>query len=343
MHAVTERRSYKNELPGSRSGPCLGCGGRVVTARDPHVMMAGKRDGSVLAMFDAAPLLMLASDPNQLSQPGLELLGVAHRVCADRARQRLEAREVELPDDLPQLVADEEAGELPELHRPPAPGRCAFCLETDLTDEHIWPRWMSQLLGSNGFTISSPHGPRRRRSIDLTARVCRTYNNRWLAVLEHDVKPLLSSLIQGREQALLPSAQRLLATWAVKTALMLDLSGDQPLIPAGFYHNFRLQRSPLPSHIVWIGAYRDSTRGAWARHYDLHLGISAGEPPNAFSTTFTAFRVVLQVFVYIAPGRAHLDDRRLVAAALDRSGHRLGGQSTGHDEALPSGMTHFRS
>ena len=57
-------------------------------------------------MFDAAPLLMLESDPNQLSQPGLELLGVAHRVCADRARQRLEARELELPDDLPQLVAD---------------------------------------------------------------------------------------------------------------------------------------------------------------------------------------------------------------------------------------------
>ena len=37
-------------------------------------MMAGKRDGSVLAMFDAAPMPMLASDPDQLSQPGLELL-----------------------------------------------------------------------------------------------------------------------------------------------------------------------------------------------------------------------------------------------------------------------------
>ena len=75
--------------------------------------MAGKRDGSVLAIFDAAPLLMLASDPDQLSQPGLELLGVAHRACAGRARKRLEARQVRLPDDLPQLVADEEAGELP--------------------------------------------------------------------------------------------------------------------------------------------------------------------------------------------------------------------------------------
>jgi hypothetical protein len=93
-------------------GPCLGCDGRVVAARDPHVMMAGKRDGSVLAMFDAAPMLMLASDPDQLSQPGLGLPGVAHRGCADLARQRLEARQVKLPDDLPQLVADEGAGDV---------------------------------------------------------------------------------------------------------------------------------------------------------------------------------------------------------------------------------------
>jgi hypothetical protein len=64
-------------------------------------MMAGKRDGPVPAMFDAAPMPMLASDPDQLSQPGLELLGVAHRGCADLARQRLEARQVKLPDDSP--------------------------------------------------------------------------------------------------------------------------------------------------------------------------------------------------------------------------------------------------
>jgi hypothetical protein len=279
-------------------------------------MMAGKRDGSVLAMFDAAPLLMLASNPDQLSQPGLELLGVAHRACADLARERLEARQVKLPDALPQLVADEEASDLPALHRPPAPGRCAFCLETDLSDEHIWPRWMSQLLSSDGFAIASRHGPRRRRSIDLTARVCRTCNNRWLAVLEHDVKPLLGSLVQGRDQSLLPSGQRLLATWAVKTALMLDLSGDRPLIPTGFYHDLRLQRSPLPSHIVWIGAYRDSTHAAWARHNGLHIGISPDEPPNAFATTFTAFRVVFQIFGHFTRGKAHLEDRRLVAAAL---------------------------
>ena len=97
---------------------------------------------------------------------------------------------------------------------------------------------------------------------------------------------------------------------------MLDLSGGRPLIPTGFYHDFRLQRCPLPSHIVWIGAYRDSTHAAWARHYGLHVGISTDEPPNPFSTTFTAFRVVFQVFGHFTRGRAYLEDRRLMTGAL---------------------------
>lgn len=128
--------------------------------------------------------------------------------------------------------------------------------------------------------------PRLADAPSASKLISPTSNNRWLAVLEHDVKLLLGSLVLGGEQTLLPSAQPLLATWAVKTALMLDPSGGQPLIPTGFYHDFQLQRSPLPSQIVWIGAYRDSTRAAWARHDGLHVGISADEPPNAFSTTF---------------------------------------------------------
>jgi len=88
---MTTGPSRENELPGSRRGLCLGCDARVVTARDAHVLFGGKRDGSMLAMFDAAPLLMLATDPDRLFEPGLELLGMAHRSCADLARQRLEA------------------------------------------------------------------------------------------------------------------------------------------------------------------------------------------------------------------------------------------------------------
>ena len=315
--SMTERLSYNGAWPGSRRAPCLGCGGRVVTARDPHVEIGGKRDGSVLLMLEAEPQLMLASNPDRIFEPGLELLGIAHRGCAQLARQRLEAQEVDLPDDLPQLMVDEEVGELPALHLPPAPGRCAFCGATDLTHEHVWPKWLSRELGGHGgFTMSSPHGPRRVRSLDLTAPICVTCNNRWLGVLENDVQPVLAPLIRGEEQTLAPGEQQLLATWAVKTALMLDLWSGKPLIPTLFYYDLRLQRRPHEGQLVWFGAYR-GWQAALAWQDGLHVGISDEEPPNAFVSTFTAFRVVFQVAGAFDRGIT-FNDRRLLAAALTR-------------------------
>jgi hypothetical protein len=317
--SMTERKSYKDDVPGSRQAPCLGCGRRVVTARDPHVEIGGKRDGSVLMMYEAEPLRALATNPEQVFRPDLELLGVAHRACLQLARQRLEAQQVDLPDVLPRLIVDREVGELPALHLPPPPGRCGFCRATYVTDEHVWPRWISrQLGGHDGFTMSSPHGPRRTRSLDITASVCVTCNNRWLSVLERDIQPILGPLIDGKERTLVPHEQRLLATWAVKTALMLDLGSGTPLIPTGFYYDLRLRRCPLPGQVVWLGAYRDSQYAVWASHQPLHVGISTSEPPNAYVSTFTAFRAVFQVVGHLTRGNMHVDDRRLLAAALAR-------------------------
>jgi hypothetical protein len=315
--SMTERLSYNGAWPGSRRAPCLGCGGRVVTARDPHVEIGGKRDGSVLMMIEAEPQLMLASYLDRIFEPGLELLGIAHRGCAQLARQRLEAQEVDLPDDLPQLVIDEGVGEQPVLHLPPAPGRCAFCGGTDLTDEHVWPKWLSRELSDrSGFTVSSPHGPRRVRSLDLTAPICVTCNNRWLGVLESDVRPVLAPLICGEERTLTLGEQQLLATWSVKTALMLDLWSGKPLIPTFFYCDLRLRRCPHEGQLVWLGAYRDR-QAALAWHDGLHVGIAADEPPNAFVSTFTAFRVVFQVSGAFDRGIT-FNDGRLLAAALTR-------------------------
>jgi hypothetical protein len=293
---MTTGSSREGELPGSRRGLCLGCDALVVTARDAHVLFGGKRDGSFLAMFDAAPLLMLATDPDRLFGPGLELLGVAHRACVDLARQRLEAHEVGLPDELPRLIADEAVGDLPVLHLPPTSGRCAFCGDTEVTDEHVWPKWISRKLGGrHGFIIASPHGPRLRRHLGMTAPVCMACNNRWLSVLEKDVQPILGPLIFGKERSLPPDEQRLLATWAVKTALMLDLGSDRPIIPTGFYHDFRLRRGPLPNYLVWIGAYRDWHYAAWRRTKSSALGSlprsrrTASSVPSRPSASFSRF------------------------------------------------------
>jgi hypothetical protein len=110
--------------------------------------------------------------------------------------------------------------------------------------------------------------------------------------------------------------QRLLATWGVKTALLLDLSTGSPVVPAGFFHDFRLRRCPLESHFVWLGAYGGSNRAVWASHRGLQLGASPGEPPLGFVTTFTAFRVIFQVVGQFATGGATIQDDRLWSAGL---------------------------
>lgn len=61
-----EYLAYTRDLPGSRRAPCLGCGGRVVTARDAHVRIGGKRDGSLLMVIDAAPFTTLATEADRI-------------------------------------------------------------------------------------------------------------------------------------------------------------------------------------------------------------------------------------------------------------------------------------
>jgi hypothetical protein len=106
-------------------------------------------------------------------------------------------------------------------------------------------------------------------------------------------------------------AQRLLATWAVKTALMLDLSRETPVIQAGFYRDFRLQRRPFDSHVVMLGAYNGGNV-VRAYHHESRLGAGEGHPPVGFVTTFTVFRTLFQVVGHFTSGSATWrDDRRL--------------------------------
>jgi hypothetical protein len=315
---MADRRAYKGDLPGSRRAPCLGCGHTVVTARDPHVLFGGKRDGSLLIAIDAAPLMSFATDVDRIyTEPDLYLLGIVHRDCAPLARQRLEARDVELPEELPVLLVDEEASELPELHLPRQPGFCSFCGGPDASEEHVFPKWVSrELTRLAPLHMTTDYGIRQVRSLELTAPVCAHCNNRWLSVLESDVQPILAPMMRGEDRTLSAVEQRLLGTWAVKTAMMLDLASPTPVIPVGFFQQFRQVREALPRNAVWLGAYLGHKKAIWAEHRALHLGIPKGESPNGFVTTFTVFRVLFQVVGHFTKGGAKFKEGRLYAAGL---------------------------
>jgi hypothetical protein len=279
-------------------------------------LIGGRRDGSLLIAIDAEPLVSLATDIDRLGDPDVYLLGVAHRACVPLARQRLEARAVQLPEDLPRLLTEEDTDPLPSLHLPPEAGSCPFCGALDATDEHVFASCISRELTGVPMQITTAHGDRRVHTIDVTAPVCKTCNTRWLSVLENDVKPILGPMIRGEDRTLLPEEQRLVAAWAAKTAFMLDLASGDPAIPVGFYQSLRQRRTALPTHIIWLGAYLGSTRAVWTAHRPLRLDIDQDEPPNAFVTTFSVFRCLFQVVGHFTVGGATFNEGRPLSLAL---------------------------
>jgi len=280
-----------------------------VANRDAHVIISGTRDGSALIAGNGEPQRMFViADPLMVKQPML-MLGAAHRSCIPQARARLEAGTIKLPEQLPLMLVEPHDGELTRLDVPPVVGSCPFCESTeDITDEDIWARWISKLMRERfgNFRISTANGYKAHQRIPYIAPVCGTCNNRWLSVLEKDVQPTLSSMILGPQpgepqyRTLTSAQQELLATWAVKTAFMIDFSGiAPPVIPAIYYQQLRMYRQALPNTVVLLAAYKGDQRAIFAAHGGLHLGIEPGMPPNVFMTLFTAGRVVFKIFGYI--------------------------------------------
>jgi len=63
-------------------------------------------------------------------------------------------------------------------------------------------------------------------------------------------------MVYGQVCDLTPTDQRLLATWAAKTALTINLLDPaSAFIPLGFYRELRQERRALSSMVVWIGGY----------------------------------------------------------------------------------------
>jgi hypothetical protein len=319
MFGDVSRADEPAGLPGWKRAACLGCGRRIVQARDGWVRIGGTRTGSYLIAWGAEPLLISATEPEGVPDAQLFLLGVAHHACLVSARSRIEDGVISWPDDLP-ILDVEQGPHLPEpsgtLHLPSHPDACPFCDSTsDLTREHVWPDWYSKQLQTRGRTLAGDNV--RRDRIHVTVPVCSTCNNTWMSVLENDTKSVLTSMMRAGNRESQPiqimvDQQKRLATWAVKTAYLIDALG-RPAVPGGFLQEFALQRAPNESTIVWVGGY---TPDLLAARYDkraldfLCHGAPTRNSPNGFVVTFTIFNVLFQVVGHFNGGPAVLNDNR---------------------------------
>jgi hypothetical protein len=133
--------------------------------------------------------------------------------------------------------------------------------------------------------------------------VCVRCNTTWMATLETRVRPVLEPLLLGARKGtsltLGPDQQTLLATWAVKTGLLLALSkfrrtahGWIPDDTLQWLYQHHSQVLPPPGSRVWMAGFDTS---------DIPGSVQAAciygnNGPAAQAITFTVGCVLFQVF-----------------------------------------------
>ena len=162
---------------------------------------------------------------------------------------------------------------------------CFLCGDTNgpLTEEHIWPRWVSRRLcgRKDSFDHHFTHvrttgeistSKRTSRHLRVTTKtLCSDCNCRWLGDFENRIAPVVSPLIIGEDVvalALAPESRALLAAWAYKMAMLLEVShpnaSTEFFTPVAERLRFR-QTASAPWRVhVFVGRYNFSQRLAHA-------------------------------------------------------------------------------
>lgn len=152
--------------------------------------------------------------------------------------------------------------------------QCVFCRQSGkLTNEDAWPKWLIEHVFNKGVQVSQRWGGRdgmtgftsTRRNVTVR-QVCAACNNHWMSDLETAAKPLLLPWIDGTRTRLLYDEQQTIATWAIKTTMMLQytpMHRGGAVIPAAHYDALGAQRTSPPDGVeVLIGLEPEQPAGA---------------------------------------------------------------------------------
>jgi hypothetical protein len=137
--------------------------------------------------------------------------------------------------------------------------QCMFCQEQAGSREHLWAAWIHRRIRRRQpIRIDFADRPiKMSNDPEIKVKtVCGTCNNGWMSSLEQSCIPLIGSLMQDLAVPLDPVQQKLLSTWAVKTAIVLDSTNTRKrnlFYDRNDCENLRLS-STIPKRIgVWIG------------------------------------------------------------------------------------------
>lgn len=191
---------------------------------------------------------------------------------------------------------------------PRAARRCVFCGGRPLTREHVIPQWLTEVLPDQlpwraqnrrivvpGEIPSSQGLPYREVREPFNAvtvkAVCAGCNSGWMNDLETAARPTLSALIRGEVRILDAVDIEVIASWAVKTSLMVQLTAAETAakMPA-VYASFFRDRKPPPNAAVWAAGVHAEDWGLRAEAMSILIGErgdgqTVDDPPNTVAVS----------------------------------------------------------
>lgn len=185
---------------------------------------------------------------------------------------------------------------------------CVFCGATgSLSTEHVVPKWVRKALQIREpvkeFSGTAYVGAAETLAI-VFHEVCVSCNKGWMESLERAAGQSSGrsfwGAAPGSSRVLDPDQQAILATWAVKTSLLLTLSkfrgqdyGWIPVSTLQWLYRYYDARIPPPSTRVWMAGFSTSEVPASAQAACLY---DTSREPAAQCVTFSAGCALFQVF-----------------------------------------------
>ena len=152
------------------------------------------------------------------------------------------------------------------------PRRCIFCRGKPVTKEHVFGSWLSPLfprpLGKRMYMdMTTPIEDTRIRHprlyplrLDLQVKkVCKSCNGGWMASLEDSVRDIIPAIHNGTKHSITPKEQAVLASWASKTAVVIQYMDPNPIVPEYRRKWLYNHHTPPPDTSVWIARYNGAS------------------------------------------------------------------------------------
>lgn len=193
---------------------------------------------------------------------------------------------------------------------------CVFCGNRATTKEHALPRWLGRPLAIEGLVthryLEPPDGAEPTRTWQarepaVTVReVCGPCNHGWMEALEATVRPFLGPMIEGEPAVLSAEDCGSLATWLLKTVLMLQLAepAERRIVRKELYPALYEKRMPNERLQAWV-ARNDFPAGVAAGTRAVEIQRGAGAPEQTWAHALVLGHVTL-VLIDLGIGRARL-------------------------------------